>query len=128
MLEAGYSLYESKANKFAFYYRKGAFGFGHAFEIDEVFKKGRPEKTLARVKHLAGNTWGFVKHKDGTREPRSEDKPYTMTWLIVRTDFYPSIQRAIDALTGKTEIPKGKRKPRPIESMTEDELNEWAKA
>lgn len=60
-------------------------------------------------------------------EPRTADKPYTLHYLICRCDYFPTLRRALDSLMGKTEIPKGKRKPRPIEPMTDEEIEEWSK-
>ena len=115
-------LHEGKPN-YAFYFEESGFGFGQATEIAEVeLTKGtHPEaknRTIVEVKHLSGNSWGRT--EDG--RPRTTKDPYTMHWLICSTDYYPTMNRAMDALTGKTEIPKGKRKPRKIEPMTEDEI------
>jgi len=122
----GFKLYDSKEG-YAFYVHTQGFGFANAMKIELGFHSKEPNKTIVQVKHLAGNSWGRYTHKDGTSEPRTVDKPYTMTWLVMRTDYYPTMVRAMDAMLGKTEIPKGKRKARPIQPMTEDELKLWTK-
>lgn len=120
----GFKLHETKGQDFAFYYKTAGWGFAHALEVRSVWIEGKPERKIAEVKHLSGNSWGQT--ADG--EPRTTEKPYTMTWLVCRTEYYPSTKRAVDALTGKTEVPKGKRKPRPISPMTDEELKTWAEA
>jgi hypothetical protein len=109
----------------AFYFQESGFGFGQAIEIEEVSLKEDefPEaknQSIVQVQILSGNSWGQT--KEG--KPRTTKEPYTMHWLICRTEYYPNMQRALDALTGKMEVPKGKRKPRPIPDMTEDEITE----
>jgi len=105
-----------------FYYKKIPFGFAHGIEILETHHVDKPSKKITIVKHLSANSWG--KTEDGKQ--RTAKDPYTLAWVSTRVEYYPTMQRAVDALLGKTETPKGKRKPRPIEPMTEEELLAWA--
>jgi hypothetical protein len=120
-----YKLYKSVDGTFAFYFSGDVgFGFGHAIEIERMIHKDNPQKTIVQVQYLSGNSWGTT--SEG--KPRSPDDPYSLHYLVARTDYYPTMQRAIDALTGKTEVPKGKRKARPIQPMTNQELEAWSKS
>lgn len=116
-----FTLYDS-GKGYAFYFHPVGMGFAHAILVERVGWEDKPDAHLCRVKHLSGNSWG----QTPKGEPRTTDKPHTLTYIITRTDYYPTIKRAIDALTGKTEVPKGKRKPRPIAAMTLAELRAFA--
>ena len=48
-----------------------------------------------------------------------------LRWIQFYPSYFTSYQRALDALSGKEEIPKGKRKPRPIRGMNEQEISKF---
>ncbi len=112
-----YKLYEGKED-FAFYYDGGGpFGFGQALEVRILRPKDFPDFGVVEVKFLSGNSWGQT--KEG--KPRNPDEPYTLHWIIVKTEYWHTPERWIAASNGGTEVPKGKRKPRPMEPMSKEE-------
>jgi hypothetical protein len=117
-----YKLKFHKKGKYAEYYKESAFGFAHALIIEEAQHKKCPDRKIAVVKHMSGNSWGQTEHG----EARTSKKPETVAWMIMRTDYFPSVSVAMRHLQNKKGVPKGKRKPRQIRPFDEEELNEWS--
>jgi len=102
-----------------FYLREVGFGFRYGMRLQTGTKTTDPSQRLIIVKHLSGNSWG-TNYSDA-KHAGTPDWQATR-WIIMRTDYFPSMERAIDHLLGKEEVPKGKRKPRRIQPMTDEEL------
>ena len=112
-----YRRHESTAD-WAFYYDPGFFGFGQAIEVIVLHNKQFPEIMLVEEKYLSGNAWGQTEKG----EPRDPKDPYSLHWMVFRRRYWPNVERMLAAWRGETEVPKGKRKPRDIEPMTEAEI------
>jgi hypothetical protein len=117
-----YKLKFHKRGKYAEYYREVGFGFAHALIIEEASHNECKDRKIAVVQHLTGNSWGQTERG----EPRTSEKPETVNWMLIGVDYYPSISLAIRHLQGKKGVPKGKRKPRKIRPLNEEELEAWS--
>lgn len=101
-----YYLIEHFEDKYAFYKHDISFGFKHGIRIDKVYYDN-PDKTLIRVRDLSGNSWGKG------------------SWIIIRTDYFLTLEDAIGHLEGETRVYPPKRKPELIRPMTENQLKEY---
>jgi hypothetical protein len=106
-IEDGYKLKESDPEGYAFYEHDVGFGFRHGLEIQKMGKQGDMSKSVFLVKSLSGNTFGKG------------------TWLIVREEYFLTLEDAIGCLQGKERIYKPKRKPERIRALTEQQLCEY---
>lgn len=102
-----YNLIESESRDYAFYEHKLNFGFKHGITIIRMEHK-ETKKSIFRVRQLSGNTWGKG------------------TYIIVREEYFKTLEDAIGNLKGETRIYKPKRKPELIRPMTEEEIKQFA--
>ena len=97
---------------YALYETELGFGFTHALELSVLLIEGK-SGSLIQCKTLSGNSWG------------------NGSWLLVNTKYFRDWTHFFDVIAEKTYIPKGKRKPQLLRSLTDEEVfdflvkNEW---
>ncbi|NMC06129.1 MAG: hypothetical protein GYA24_13015 [Candidatus Lokiarchaeota archaeon] len=103
----------SKTPRTAFYFRSDTCN-GDGIKVEEICPDAAPDRHVVEVTYM---TSSIVM----STETDISD-PHQLHWLVCRTEYYPRLGRVFDALAGKEEIPKGKRKPVPITGMRPAEL------